>query len=111
MDVKTRQEKTDFGTVWFVNDTENTFRFALYQYDDDLDSIYLSNVFVSKKYRGKGIGNSILSSAEKIAKIKNANKIFLKVKKGSFANYWYERHGYSYFSNHRNGYIWMIKNI
>lgn len=40
------------------------YRFALYVYSDEPDIIYLSNVFVDKDSRGRGLGNGILQKAE-----------------------------------------------
>lgn len=88
------EENTDWGKVWYFNNTENTFRFAMYQYVDDPEIIYLSNVFVKPEYRGIGLGDGILNAADRIAKDKGTNIIFLKVKKGSSAHNWYKRHGY-----------------
>ena len=41
-----RHKKTDFGDVWYVNAIDGTYRFAVYKYDDDNDTIYLSNVLL-----------------------------------------------------------------
>lgn len=47
MEVTTKHEKTDFGDVWYMtSEPEGIFRFAIYRYDDDRETIYLSNVFV-----------------------------------------------------------------
>ena len=44
MGVFTSYEKTDFGEVWYMtSDPKGIFRFAIYRYDDDRDTIYLSN--------------------------------------------------------------------
>jgi len=110
MDINTKHEKTDFGDVWYVNATDNTFRFALYRYDDDADTIYLSNVFVKEENRGQGYGNVILTSAENAARIMGARTICLKAKNGSFAYEWYKRHGYTVIVKEEN-YMWMKKII
>ena len=34
-----RHKKTDFGDVWYVNAADGTYRFAVYKYDDDDDTI------------------------------------------------------------------------
>lgn len=113
VEVITKYDKTDFGEVWYVNAVDKSFRFALYKYDDDADTIYLSNVFVKKDKRGQGYGNVILNSAEKTAKKMGASIICLKVKNGSFAHQWYVRHGYTDFTNDEEdpSYIWMKKEI
>lgn len=106
--INTKHKKTDFGDVWYVNATNNTFRFALYKYDDDADTIYLSNVFVNEDSRGQGYGNVILDSAEKAAEKMGARTICLKVKNSSFAYEWYKRHRYTVIEKEEN-YIWMKK--
>ena len=57
-----REEITDFGKVFYY-DYPN-YHFALYIYDDDDETIYLSNVKVDAEARGKGFGNKILEIAE-----------------------------------------------
>jgi len=108
-----KEKITEWGKVWYFNNTENTFRFAMYQYDDDPDIIYLSNVFVSSEYRGIGLGDGILNAADRIAENKGAKTIFLKVKKGSFAHNWYKRHSYAddQIDEEDNTMIWMKKEV
>ena len=79
---QTTHKKTDFGDVWYANSTDSSFRFAIYRYYDDYDTIYLSNVFVSEENRGKGYGNCILDATDSVAKGMGAKMIGLKVKKG-----------------------------
>jgi predicted GNAT family acetyltransferase len=111
----TLHKQTDFGDVWYVNSTDGSFRFAIYRYDDDSDTIYLSNVFVSEENRGQGYGNTILNIVDDIAKGMGATTICLTVKKGSFAHQWYERHGYEDFCDNEDegyvGHIWMKKQL
>ena len=114
MKVTTKHEKTDFGDVWHMSSVpKDIFRFAIYRYDDDKDTVYLSNVFVDNAHRKQGLGNSILNTADKIAKKLNAKIICLKVKQDSFVHEWYGRHGYSDLSvdEEEPQFIWMIKNI
>lgn len=91
-----RIKRTDFGKVWFYNYRE--YRFALYQYSDSPEKLYLSNVEVSEQFRGKGFGNLILRKAEHYAKRKKAFELFLKCEKESWVSEWYKRHGFKYFS-------------
>jgi GNAT superfamily N-acetyltransferase len=113
METITTHKKTDFGDVWNINATDGTFRFAIYRYDDDTDTVYLSNVFVKKERRGQGYGNAILDTVDNIAKGMGATAICLTVKKDSFAHQWYERHGYEYLSDNNDkdfaNHIWMKK--
>ena len=48
-----REEITEFGKVFYY-DYPN-YHFALYIYDDDDETIYLSNVKVDAEARGKGL--------------------------------------------------------
>ena len=75
------------------SEEDNLARFAMYWYGDD-DSMFLSNVFVGKDMRHHGCGNFILEVADEVANMYNADRIYLKTKKGSFAHKWYKRHGY-----------------
>lgn len=69
MKVTTKREKTDFGDVWHMSSVpKDIFRFAIYRYDDDKDTVYLSNVFVDNAHRKQGFGNNILNTADEIAK-------------------------------------------
>lgn len=114
MKVTTKHEKTDFGDVWHISsEPQDVFRFAIYRYNDDKETIYLSNVFVSKEHRKQGLGNSILETADNIAKKLNAKIICLKVKQDSFAHEWYKKHGYSDLSvdEEEPQFIWMTKNM
>ena len=114
MNITTKHEKTDFGDVWNISSVpEHIFRFAIYRYDDDKNTVYLSNVFVDKEHRKNGLGNIILNAADKAAKKLKASTICLKVKPDTFVHEWYERHGYTDLSIDEGEpqFIWMIKNI
>lgn len=114
MEVTTKHEKTEFGDVWYMSsEPEGIFRFAIYRYDDDMETVYLSNVFVNKDHRKSGLGNYILNGADNMAKKLNAKSICLKVKQESFVHEWYARHGYSDLSvdEEEPQYIWMMKRV
>ena len=113
MEITTKHKNTAFGDVWYVNSTDGSFRFAIYRYDDDFDTVYLSNVFVSEENRGKGYGNCILDATDNVAKEMGAKTIGLKVKKGSFAHQWYGRHGYSDLTDDEENpqFVWMTKSV
>ena len=108
-----RHKKTDFGDVWYVNAADGTYRFAVYKYDDDDETIYLSNVFVKEDSRRQGYGNEILTSAENYAKRLNASVICLKVLSGSDVHRLYKRHGYEDLEKdeEERGYMWMKKEL
>ena len=112
MKISVKQEKTDFGNVWYISSNpKGIFRFAIYRYDDDKKTIYLSNVFVDEERRKEGIGNSILNATDKIAKKMNADSICLKVKRETFVHEWYKRHGYSDLctDDEDKDFMWMVK--
>lgn len=114
MEVTTKHEKTDFGDVWYItSEPEGIFRFAIYGYDDDRETIYLSNIFVGKEYRKNGLGTIILNVADDVAKKLKANTICLKVKQDSFSHDWYGRYGYLDLSvdDEEPQFIWMSKNV
>jgi predicted GNAT family N-acyltransferase len=89
---------------------DNLSRFSIYKYDDDKSTIYLSDVFVGEKIRQMGNGNNILSVVDKIGNYFGAKYICLKVKKESFAQKWYMRHGFKKYIDDGD-YIWMRKEI
>lgn len=114
MKVTTRHEKTDFGDVWYISSMpQGVFRFAIYRYDDDLKTVYLSNVLVGREHRNHGWGNVILEYADRIAKRMNANTLCLKVKRDSSVHEWYGRHGYSDMEvdGEEPQFMWMAKRI
>lgn len=88
-------------------------RFALYAYSDEHDIIYLSNVFVDKDSRGKGLGNGILRKAEMEARKMGGKYLRLKCLSSFWVHVWYGKHGYSDLcvDNNDVNYIWMEKKI
>ena len=112
--LKTKKEKTEWGYRWYVNDVEERFKFALYRYDDDLETLYLSDIDVFKEYQGQGLGNKILEIAENTARKWNAKRIRLWCNKKSFVFDWYKRHGYEDMNIERDdtpGYEWLEKEL
>lgn len=100
------EETTDWGTVYHYKD--DNCRFALYAYNDDRNTMYLSNVKVNQSARGNGLGNRILTIANEEAKKHGYTVICLKVLKSSWVHGWYENHGYSDMCyDEDNNYIWM----
>ena len=84
-------------------------RFAFYTYKDEPNILYLSNLFVEKLNRNRGLGTQILKAAEKVAITIGATSIRVKVKGDSFANGWYHMNGYNYISS-EDDYDWLEKN-
>lgn len=90
----------------------DNYRFALYVYDDDPETVYLANVFVHKRSRGHGIGNNILATAEQEALKMNADILCLKCLKDSWVHDWYKEHGFEDLCLDNNSkFMWMRKNI
>ena len=109
--MKIKKETTNCGKIYYY---KNTYcRFALYAYNDDESTIYLSNVKVKKSERGKGIGNRVLKFANKEAKKHNYSTICLKVLKISWMHSWYARHGYRdlEYDEENDDYVWMEHNL
>lgn len=101
------KEITDWGIIYYYN--SYFYRFALYDYNDDKNTMYLSNVKVKQSVRGYGLGNKILELVDKEAKKYNYTVIYLKVLKSSWVHDWYANYGYSdlcYDSEDIN-YVWM----
>ena len=115
MQIETREERTDFGKVWYIEDIDKSFRFAIYRYDDDLDTIYLSNVFVNEQFRKRGLGNIILQMTNDIAKKLLANTICLKVKEGTFVHFVGkgDSNTIEFYckDNEEIGFMWMRKDV
>ena len=105
-----REEITEFGKVFYY-DFPN-YHFALYIYDDDDETIYLSNVKVDAEARGKGFGNKILEIAEREARKRNVSIICLKCLITSWVHNWYKKHGFEDLSlDVDEDYIWMKKEL
>lgn len=106
-------ESTSFGKVIYYGD-DKTLRFALYYYSDDLEDLYLSNVFVNPKFRQKGYGDKILDFAFKFAKQHNFSQLFLNVSKNSWVKQWYQSRGFIPIEDCGKDYpgnIWMKANV
>lgn len=109
-DLKINLERTDWGKIYYYYGKE--FRFALYIYDDDKDTIYLSNLDVYKNSQNQGIGNKILEFVIKEAIRYKTKYILLKCLKTSWVYGWYLRHGYEYHSIDKDSkYVWLKHTI
>lgn len=85
---------------------------CMYQYKDDVSSIYFSNILVDAEIRNKGIGTRLLKTLESFARSLGATDAFLWVKKNTYPHEWYIREGYKYYKEHdQPGYIWLKKQI
>ncbi len=84
----------------------------LYFYKDDLETAYIESLSVHPEFRMKGTGLWMLSFTEDIAAKLEAMNVLLQVKKSSWMNKWYQREGYSFYSESDEGeLIWMKKTI
>ena len=99
------KEITDWGIIYYYKN--DCCSFALYAYNDDKYSMYLSNVKVEESARGRGIGNKILELADKEARKYHYGVICLKVLKSSWVHDWYAKHGYKDFCYDEDNYVWM----
>lgn len=105
-------EPTTWGTRYMFHN--GSTRFALYDYDDDPETLYFSNLYVDPKDRNLGYGNQILRIVEKYAADGQYSSIILNVKKNSWTQEWYERHGYVYLEDCEGEYegnVWLIKRL
>lgn len=110
--LKTRKETTEWGCRWWMEASDKSFHFVVYRYDDDLKTIYLSNLGVRKDKRGQGLGTRILQSVDRIAKKWKADKILLWCKKDAGVHYWYQKCGYVDFKDYKDpAYVWMKKEV
>lgn len=90
------------------NDTGILNRFSFYSYKDEPNILYLSELYVNKEQRNKGIGTKILKIADEIAANMKCNSIRLKTEIGSNAERLYRKNGYNSLKMEGNQ-IWLEK--
>lgn len=101
--------KDDKKIIWIKSDNASS---SLYFYNDDNESIYISNLIVKNKFRNNKLGTKLLELTENIGILLNAINAYLWVDKNSWLHDWYKRKGYSDFQKHeRDGYVWMKKQL
>lgn len=105
MHFEKRREITDFGYIDYYHD--QNISFALYMYNDDNETVYLSNIYVPEEFRNHGYGNEILNYVKEVSSNKT---IILRVLKESWMHGWYERNGYDDLCDFEedDNFIWMI---
>ena len=90
------------------NDTDILNRFSFYSYKDEPNILYLSELYVNKEQRNKGIGTKILKIADEVAANMKCNSIRLKTEIGSNAERLYRKNGYNSLKMEGN-HIWLEK--
>ena len=90
------------------NDTNILNRFSFYSYKDEPNILYLSELYVNKEQRNKGIGTKILKIADKVAASMKCNLIRLKTEIGSNAERLYRKNGYNSLMMEGNQ-VWLEK--
>lgn len=106
--------KTDWGVSKMFVNQDNTVRFAIYFYYDDLKTIYFSNLFIDEKHRNKGYANKILEYVFAYAKQHNYTSVILNVIKNSWMEDWYKRKGFHFVIDCVDDYkgnVWLKKEI
>ena len=108
-------EDTDKYVTWLENqgkldnnDTNILNRFSFYSYKDEPNILYLSELYVNKEQRNKGIGTKILKIADKVAASMKCNLIRLKTEIGSNAERLYRKNGYNSLMMEGNQ-VWLEK--
>ena len=102
-----KKEEKKPSTIMYV--TRDEGKFALYWYDDDRTSIYLSNFKVKRRMRRRGIGTSLLRYIESLAIILGFENIFLKTSMLSYQYDFYRKRGYEYEVSDGYDEVWMRK--
>lgn len=107
-----KYETTDFG--WIRKYSFENSSFCLYAYNDDSDSIFLSNLEVNNDFRNNGIGNFMLDLAvNHLAPNLGRTKLYLCVDEKSWMFDWYKRKGFKFVGKNyeRDGYVWVVIDI
>ena len=99
---------------YLVDETEKHFRFKAEEYGKliglavgklQLGVIYLSDIVVSNKLRGKGVGTLLMAEVEKYAKQEGAHMIWLVTGKGLGSNTFYKKTGFKILTEIPNFYL------
>lgn len=90
------------------NETDILNRFSFYSYKDEPNILYLSELYVNKEQRNKGIGTKILKITDEVAANMKCNSIRLKTEIGSNAERLYRKNGYNSLKMEGNQ-IWLEK--
>lgn len=80
-------------------------------YEDDPTTCIFTHLLVDEKYRQQGYGTRALSDAEKIAKNRGCDDVYLKVENGSWMYDWYLRCGYEFDNFDTDNYVWLYKEL
>lgn len=81
-----------------------------YIYNDDKKRIYLGELSVSEKHRGKGLGLELQLAREQIGVDNGCTESMLWVNIGTWQRLWYKRRGYKFFQKYKGKRAqWLIK--
>lgn len=89
---------------------EKHYVYCLCQYNDELDSMYIAELYVPKKFRRKGYGRAAIDEAIGFIRDNNVKYARLSVRRFSWKTKWYKRLGFKVYK--RKGlYNWMVKEL
>ena len=103
----------DWGHSRVTVESDGQGSIRLYQYNDDLSTVYVCDLHVSEFERRKGVGMALLKNSENYGRAIGAAKIRLWVKKDSWMHNWYLRLGYSFLDDNADlpGNVWLEKEL
>ncbi|MFP4026557.1 MAG: GNAT family N-acetyltransferase [Candidatus Brocadiia bacterium] len=89
------EQINDGRSYFFVQDNGNEVGYFAFDIEPAKSSMFLSKIYVTKEFRGRGFGRSIIEFLERICFEKSLQKIWLTVNKGNESSIrWYERMGF-----------------
>lgn len=103
-------DKENYMRTVMITSHDGTSFGAVYWYDDNDDTAYLSNLSTSEGFRNEGKTKKMMNVMETVARETTAERFMLQVMEDSWTRYWYENIGYApYTSRDEDGFIWMVK--
>ncbi len=96
---------TEWNKKFFDDDFKRTYksgvillkgkrRIGMFQLENKLSHIYVTRIYLSPAYQGKGIGSAVMSYVESVAKAKRKRRIRLHIWQGNPALKFYGKLGY-----------------
>ena len=103
---------TNWGYVFFITKKDGNGFARAFIMKDNVSDIYLEWLGVSDNSRNKKIGTTLQIIRENIGRELGCLQSYLWVVKDTWMKDWYERRGYSYYSEYeKENAIWMIKSL